>query len=79
MEIPELHVLHNPHQPKPRNSIDPPIRTCTKTHNPHTKILNKADGTTVYTIENKHLNKLRDIYKHSDINPPFEKSPAKLI
>jgi len=41
--------------------------------------LHRPDGTTIFTIENRRLDKLHDIYNKIPINPPFEESLAKLI
>jgi len=41
--------------------------------------LHRPDGTTIYTIENRRLDKLHDIYNNIPINPPFEEYLAKLI
>jgi hypothetical protein len=41
--------------------------------------LHRPNGTTVCITENRRLDKLNDIYKSTDTNPPFAEPLAKLI
>jgi len=80
MEIPESHLLHHPHQSRPRHTSNPPIRNITTSHTTHTHTtLHRLNGTTICSIANIRLDKLHDIYKHESANPPFEESLANLI
>ncbi len=47
--------------------------------NPSHTTLHRSDGTLLYTIENRRLDKLHDIYNNTANNPPFEESLAHLI
>jgi hypothetical protein len=46
--------------------------------NPSHATLHRPDGTTICTIDNRRLDTLYDIYNHTTINPPFEKSIASV-
>ena len=41
--------------------------------------LHRPDGTTICNIENRKIDKLHEMYKNMNTNPPFAESLAKLM